>query len=291
MLRHAALLALKLGSAVKHGQAVLVLGEVGRDPVHNHADARSVQAVNHVLEVVRVAVAGGGGVVTGDLIAPGGRIGVLGQRHKFHMGIAHVLAISDQLLSDLPVDRLLAGQVLPGADMQLIHAHGLLHELALRALFHIVLVGPAAAAAGKYPGGRLLIGLAPGGKGVGLQHLAAVGSVDAVFIQCAVLQALHKADPHAAFHRLHGGGVPVPVVEVAHQGDPAGVGGPDHKAVHFDPCDIVAAKGKPCLLCSAGIKKIDIVPRDILLQFLVHGVNSPFHSCRKQAVVSCWISA
>ena len=197
------------------------------------------------------------------------------------MGVAHVLAVLDQFLGDLPVNRLLAGQVLPGTDVYFIHAHGLLHELALSALFHVVLVGPAGTAAGKDLGGRLLIGLAPGGKGVGLQHLAAVGPVDAVFIQCAVLQALHKADPHAAFHRLHGGGVPVPVVEVANQGDPAGIGGPDHKAVHFDACDIVAAKGKPCLLCGAGIKKIDIVPRDILLQFLVHGVNSPFHSTRK----------
>ena len=183
MLGHALLLALKLVGAVEAGQAVLVLGEVGRDPVDDHADAGGMEGVHHALEVVRVAVAGGGGVVAGDLIAPGPVIGVLGHGHHLHMGVAHVLAVGGQGLTHQPVLGLVIAHVLPGAQVHLVNAHGLAEMLALFPLLHIGLVRPLVAAAVPDDGSGLLPVLGEGSKGVRLQHLLTVPAGDAVLIK------------------------------------------------------------------------------------------------------------
>ena len=49
--------------AVEHPQAVAVAREVGRHPVEHHADAVLVAMVDKVHEVLRRAVAAGGGIV------------------------------------------------------------------------------------------------------------------------------------------------------------------------------------------------------------------------------------
>ena len=46
--------------AVEVGQAIVVLGEVRRHPIDDHADAVLMQVIDEVLEVVRVAEAAGG---------------------------------------------------------------------------------------------------------------------------------------------------------------------------------------------------------------------------------------
>ena len=56
--------------AVKHGQAVRIIRKVARDPIHEHADARPVQRVHEVFEVVRRAKAAGRRVVAEALIPP-----------------------------------------------------------------------------------------------------------------------------------------------------------------------------------------------------------------------------
>ena len=270
MLGHALLLALKLVGAVEAGQAVLVLGEVGGYPVNDHADAGGVKGVHHALEVVRVAVAGGGGVVAGNLIAPGPVIGVLGHRHQLHMGVAHVLAVGSQGLTHQPVLGFFIAHVLPGAQMHLVNAHGLAEMLALFPLFHIGLVRPLVAAAVPDDGSGLLPVLGEGGKGVGLQHLLAVPAGDAIFIKRVFLEALNKADPGAAFHQLHGCGFPVPAVKVAHQGHGPGVGRPYDKTVGVQFGYVVAAIAEPGLLCLADVKKVYVPRGDEVQVFGIH---------------------
>ena len=113
VLRHAALLALKEGSAVKIGKPVLVLREMRGHPVHDDADAGVVQLVHKVFEIVRIAVARGRGVIPRDLIAPAPIVGVLRDGHKLHVRKAHVLAVDGERIGKLAVGGLLAAQLPP----------------------------------------------------------------------------------------------------------------------------------------------------------------------------------
>ena len=56
--------------AVKAFKAEAVLRKMRRDPVQNDADTVDMHGVNKIAEVVRTAIAAGGGVVAGHLIAP-----------------------------------------------------------------------------------------------------------------------------------------------------------------------------------------------------------------------------
>lgn len=57
--------------AVKGGQPVNISREVRWYPVQNHADARFVQLVHKIHEVLGRAVSGGRRIITDNLIAPG----------------------------------------------------------------------------------------------------------------------------------------------------------------------------------------------------------------------------
>jgi hypothetical protein len=72
-------------------------------PVHVHADARLVEAVDQVLEVVGVAEARGRRVVPGDLVAPRRFVGMLGQRQELDVGEAGLVQVVDQLVGGVPV--------------------------------------------------------------------------------------------------------------------------------------------------------------------------------------------
>ena len=61
-------------SAIEPGEAVLVFREVGGNPVHNHADAGLVAAVD------KVAEAPGRGIKADRLVAPGAVKRVFGYR-------------------------------------------------------------------------------------------------------------------------------------------------------------------------------------------------------------------
>ena len=277
MLGHALLLALKLVGAVEAGQAVLVLGEVGRDPVDDHADAGGMEGVHHALEVVRVAVAGGGGVVAGDLIAPGPVIGVLGHGHQLHMGVAHVLAVGGQGLTHQPVLGLVIAHVLPGAQVHLVNAHGLAEMLALFPLFHIGLVRPLVMASVPDDGSGLLPVLGEGGKGVGLQHLFSVRAGDTVFIQGIHVEALHKADPGAALHQFHRRGFPVPAVKITHQRNRPGIGRPNDETMGIQLRYVAAAIAEPGLLCRPGVEEVNIPGGNKVKVFGIHAHISLFY--------------
>ena len=267
---HALLLALELRAAVETGQAVLVLGEVRRHPVHDQADAVLVELVHQIAEIVGVAVAGGGGVVARHLVAPGAVVGVFRDRQELDMGEAHVPAVVGQLVGDLAVYRAEAGQTAPGADVHLIDAHRRGHEVPFGAPAHIVAVGPGELAVVEDDGGRLARVLAEGREGVGLQDPAAVAALDADLVAGAVPHAGHEGDPAAAGHLLHGRVVPVPAVEITDDGHTAGVRRPDQETVQLQLRDIAAAEAEPGLGGVAGVEQVDIVRGDIGQPFAVH---------------------
>ena len=269
VLGHAALLALKERRTVEHGKPVRVLREVGRYPVHNDADAGLVHGIDEVLEVVGVAVSRGRGVVARDLIAPGAVIGVLRNGHDLHMGIAHVGAVGREGVGDRAV-AVAAGDLAPGAEMQLVNAHGIRHEVALCALTEEFLVAPGVVLLRPDKRRVLLAVLRIGGEGVALEEAGAVPGVDAEFIVCAVGQLVHKQHPDVALDALHGRIVPGPVVEVSNEGHAPGVRGPDEKAVHLQLWDIYAAEAEPGLAGLADVEKIDIVTGDIGQKTLFH---------------------
>ena len=76
--------------AVELDEAVRVLREVRRHPVHEHADAGRVATVHEVHEVLRRPEARGRRVVATDLVAPGAVERVLGDAHQLDVGVAHV---------------------------------------------------------------------------------------------------------------------------------------------------------------------------------------------------------
>ena len=115
--------------AVKVGKPVGVPGEMGRNPVQDHADARLVELIHEIHEILRRAVPGRRRVVTDHLVSPGAVQGMLHDGHQLYVGVAHLLDIRNQLRRDLPVIGVAAGG-LPllgrghkGAQIHLIHAH------------------------------------------------------------------------------------------------------------------------------------------------------------------------
>ncbi len=73
------------GRAVEAGERPPVAREVRGDPVDDHADARLVERVDQVAQVVGGAEPGRRGVVAGDLVAPRPTEGVFGDRHQLHV--------------------------------------------------------------------------------------------------------------------------------------------------------------------------------------------------------------
>ena len=122
--------------AVKFCKAGLVAREVSRHPVHNHADARLVAAVDKAHKVLRRAVAGGRRKVARHLIAPGSVERVLRQRHQLNVRKAHFLHIRDQLVTELVVREHAAVRIFaPGARVHLVDVH----RLVIMRVFFLVL--------------------------------------------------------------------------------------------------------------------------------------------------------
>src|SRR5699024_10634065 len=129
-----------------------------------------------------------GGIVAGDLIAPGGLIGVLHNGQKFDMGVAHVLAVGGQLPGQLyEVEAGAVFVALPGAGMDLIDIHGLLEAVAPGILALIGGVVPDVPLQGADAAGGVGQLAALGTIGVHFQDgVAALGS-DGVFVRLTFL--------------------------------------------------------------------------------------------------------
>ena len=215
------------------GQAVGVPAEVAGDPVQDDPQARLVAPVDEGHEPGGVAVAGGGGVVAGDLVAPGPVEGVLHDGEELQVGVAHVHGVGDEGVGQLVIAVVAAVLIPPpGAQMDLVDVQG---------AGHVILAGPLAEPLGvlpgvvlqvPQPGGGLRGLLGPEGEGVGLvQQIPALG-LDDVLIGVPGLGAGYKQMPYSR----QGGGehdifFRVPIAELARHPDRLRPWGPDREAV------------------------------------------------------------
>ncbi len=89
------------GRPVEPGKPAFILRKMSRDPIHNHADPGLMALFHKAHEILRGAVARGGGEIPRHLIPPRAVVGIFGHRHQLHMGVAHLLHIGDQLVRKL----------------------------------------------------------------------------------------------------------------------------------------------------------------------------------------------
>ena len=238
------------GGAVEVVQAEGVPGEVGGDPVQNHAHARLVQLVDQVFEIVGGAEAAGGGKIAGDLVAPGGVQGVLHHGQQLHVGVAHLLHIGDQVVGGVPVgEKLPLAGAPPGAQMALIDVHGPAVRGILGPVLQPVLVPPGVLVQLIDLGGVARTGLCMEGVGIGLGHHLAVGALDGILIGIIALQAGNKSLPDPALHLFQGSGGLIPSVEVSEDAHLFGIGRPHPEGAATLPVHLIGVgpKTPPCV--------------------------------------------
>ncbi len=195
---------------VEPGQCPVVLREVRRHPVHDHADARPVAGVDEVPEVVRAAEPRGRRVEAGDLVAPGAVEGVLGDRHQLDVGEPEVLDVRREFLGELPV----AQPRPPGRQMHLVHRERRLVHRPVRAVRHPLSVTPLVVR-GRHDRRRVGRLLGAARHRVRLQEAVAVPGGDLELVGRALADAGQEQLPHAGrAERPHRELRPVPVGEV-----------------------------------------------------------------------------
>ena len=222
-------LVLVAGCAVKGGKARGVLGEVGRDPVHNDPDPRLVAPVHKAHKVFGLAVTGGGGEIAHHLVAPGAIVGILGQGHKLNVGEPHVLHIGDQLVPQLVVGEHAAVSVLPpGAGVDLVDVHRLLVMGMVALLLEPFPIVPVVPFQFVPAGSRARAGLRVPGKGVGLVGVPPLGGFHVKLVQLEGLEdKIGISLPHSVIDLAQGILGLVPVAEIAHQGHLPGMRRPN----------------------------------------------------------------
>ena len=211
--------------AVELHKSVLVLREMRRHPVQDHADACSVRLINKILEAVRIAVTGGDAVITRDLIAPGPVVRMLHHRKQLHVGIAHLLHIGDQLVGKLlPVIEASVLMTAPGACVDLINIHRGGIGIPPSPLLLPLLVLPGEGAVNVPdprsplpPGRQGVLGIK--GIGIGLIEAPAVIRTDQELIELALpgLRDLDLKNAVVIGKPCHRQGILIPVVELADQ--------------------------------------------------------------------------
>ena len=279
-------LVLKQHVAVKGGKAVGVGAKTAGHPVHDHADARLVARIDKVHELLRVAVARRGGIVTGRLVAPGAIEGMLHERHDLDMRVAHVARVVPELYRQVVVAVELAalrGEGIHGAGIVAVLVGLALRRIAValprtnmhlvdvQRLRHVVMTGAALEPCGVVPlvavqapqhAGRTRRALGLKGVRIGLIKLFAFVSLDQILIKLSLLGARNKAFPDSA--RMHGHqrvGFLVPVVKFANNVDALYIGRPNAKTPAARTILRVGVRAHlfPAALPHTDAKQIDIV--------------------------------
>ena len=277
---------LKQHVAVKGGKAVGVGAKTAGNPVHDHADACLVARIDKVHELLRVAVARRGGVVTGRLVAPGAIEGMLHKRHDFDMRIAHIADVVHELHRQVVVGvklTALRGEgvhgtgvvavlvglalrrvavALPRANMHLVDVKGLRHVVMAGASLEPSRVVPLVAIEGPQHAGGTRRALGLKGVRIGLVELFALVGLDEIFIELALLGARNKTFPNSA--RMHGHqrvGLLVPVVKFANDVNTLYAGRPNAKTPAARTVLRVGVRAHlfPAALPRADAKQVDIV--------------------------------
>ena len=214
-------------AAVELVQALLVLAEVGGDPVQQDGDAVFVHVVHEPHKVVGRAEPGGGGEIPRTLIAPGIVQGMLRHRQQLDGGVAHFLDIGRQLPGQIPViNEITVVPSAPGAQVDLINIQGGIIDLVLPLFLLEGLVRPAEAADVVQLAGCGGAGLRMEAVGVRLHMYPAVTAQNGIFISGVRFQTGDEALPDLV---LSGKAVRVlvPAVEIADHGHAPGMGCPD----------------------------------------------------------------
>ena len=226
--------------AVKLAQSPGIPREVGRYPVQNDTDVLSVKIVYKVLKIRRTAVTGGGGIVAGNLVAPGFIQRMLHHRHQLHMRISFLLYIFCKLRSDLPVivefrtvfraAVLVDERLLPQerAEVQLIDRHGLL--LLMAGLFLLLpgLICPGKVTEICHNRCRIRPQLKGEAVWIRLQEGLLTMPLDFIFVQLSCCHARNEELENTAVSQtLHHMPATVPEVEITHHRYPQSIGRPD----------------------------------------------------------------
>ena len=234
--------------AVELKQAVFVLREMRRDPVEDHADPRLMASVDELHELLRRPVAVGGSKVAGDLVAPGGVVGVFHDRQELDMGVAHILDVGDELRGQLFIIQVAAVVVpLPGSGVDLVDIDrpadgGLLcHAGAVGAVM------PAEAVRRVDDAGGLRQRAAAVAVGIGLVDRPAGAALHAVFIGLSLFGVGGDGFPHTAVQLPHGKILCVPEIKITDDMDGRSVRRPDTEHIAAPVFQPVAAEIPVCI--------------------------------------------
>ena len=137
------------GGAVEPRQAMLVLREVARDPVEDHADVGLMTGVHERLEILGRTEAAGRREEANHLIAPRAGERMLHHRQQLDVGEAHLLHVGHELGGHLAIgEQPPLRRTAPAAQMHLVDRHRPLQPPVLRgARRHPRLVPPRVAVA------------------------------------------------------------------------------------------------------------------------------------------------
>lgn len=215
------------GCAVEAAEGVCVLGEVCRNPVQNHADFSLVAEVHKVAELVRGAVAAGGGIVARHLVAPGFVERVFGERQKFNVRVAHFLEVRNQAFGKfIPVEEAvrICRVAAPGTGVDFVDVHRATEYFCGPVGFHIKFVAPFVTVEVRCDGGCGWANFTHLCERVHLHVEVPVGSVDFEAVEFALAEVRNEDFPNAACAKhAHLVAVTVPAVEVADDGNGLGV--------------------------------------------------------------------
>ena len=234
--------------AVELREAVRILREVRRHPVHEHADAGLVQPVDEALEVVRRAVARGRREVPEHLVAPRAVERMLGDADQLDVRIAEVVHVRDQLIGNfVPGEerRLAMPRAAPRAGMQLVDVDRRAQRIPGAAPRQPLAVVPVITADVRDYGRIVRPQLHLKRERVSLELDVAVCVVDLEFVKRARADVRHERLPHARVGApLHDVAVPVPMIEVADDADAPRVRRPhrEARAAHAVALDRVRAE-------------------------------------------------
>ena len=111
--------------AVEFREAMRVLRKMRRHPIHDHADAGLMTAIDEMAELVRSSEAAGRRVITRHLITPRTFERMLRDRQQLDVGVAHLEDVRQQRVRELEVTE---GTIAflrlapPRAEMHLVNA-------------------------------------------------------------------------------------------------------------------------------------------------------------------------
>ncbi len=186
----------ELGS-VEVGEAHLVRGKVRGHPVEDDSDARLVELIDQVHEILRRAVAAGGGEIPCRLVAPGAVEGVFHHRQELDVGEAQPPQVLAERRGQLAIGErpvALLRHPAPGTDVHLVDGDGRLQRVARRPLLHPFRIAPAVGEVPDYRGrARRLLGAE--GERVGLVDAVSVARLDVELVCGAGADALGAALP------------------------------------------------------------------------------------------------